>query len=122
MSDQRSYAALEREILPAYRKEVAAAASAHEVQQQFARAVCALVEKASAGAVRCRHADVTLLPSQAPHYTLSEDMTAQAAFQAVWNDSDIAVIFARLAEPAVHRCVHIGKHAGKTNTNHYIKH
>lgn len=122
MTTQRSYVSLEREILPAYRKEVASAATVHEVQQQFARAVCALVEQASAGAVRCRHEDVSLLPAQAPHYTLSEAMSAQAAFQDVWRDSDFAVIVGRLAEPAVHRCVHLGKHAEKTNTNHYIKH
>lgn len=122
MTDQRSFNKFENEVVPSYRKNVAAAATTEEVKNHFARTVCELLDKASAGAVRCRHEDVVLLPMQAPHYSLAESLTGQAAFQSIWQGSDLPAILARLVDPAVHRHTHLAKHPEKTNTNSYIHH
>ena len=122
MTDQKSYTKVENEVIHQYRKNVAAAESVEEVKKYFARTVCELLEKASGDQVRCRHEDVKLLPAQAPHYSLAESITAQAAFQAIWQGSDLPAILNRLVEPAVHRHTHLAKHPEKTNTNNYISH
>lgn len=122
MTDQKSFNKFENELIHQYRKQVAAAESVEEVRKYFARTVCELLEKAGNGAVRCRHEDVTLQPAGTPHYVLSEAITGQAAYQAMARNSDLAAILARLAEPAVHRHVHLAKHPEKTNTNNYISH
>jgi len=119
MSGQKSFTHVENEVVHEYRKNIAAASTVGEVKEYFARAVCALLGQASADAVRCRHEDVNLLPTHVPHYTLSDGLSAQPAFQAIWNGSDLPAILGRLVEPAVHRCVHLGKHEEKTNTNNY---
>lgn len=115
MTDQRSFNKFENEVVHQYRRNVAAAESMEDVRKQFARTVCELLGKASADAVRCRHEDVVLQPDATPHYRLAESLTAQAAFQRIWQDSDLPAILHRLAEPAVHRHMHLAKHPEKTN-------
>lgn len=122
MADQKSFTKFENEVVPQYRKNVAAAETVEEVRKYFARTVCELLEKASGETVRCRHEDVTLQPAAAPHYTLSSELTGQPAFQALSKNSDLAAILSRLAEPAVHRHTHLAKHPEKTNTNNYLHH
>lgn len=120
MTDQKSFTKAENEVVHLYRKNVTAADTLDEVRKYFARTVCDLLLKASADAVRCRHEDVMLQPAgAAPHYTLADTLTAQPAFQAIWQNSDLSAILARLAEPAVHRFAHLAKHPEKTNTNNY---
>lgn len=119
MSAQQSFSRQEHEILPQYRPAVAAASTQEEVRKVFARATCALLEQASKDTVKCRHEDVTLLPDAAPHYRLADALQAQPAFAAIATDSDLHAILGRLAEQAVHRCVHLAKHREKTNTNTY---
>lgn len=123
MTDQKSYTRVESEVVPAYRRNVAAAESAEEVRKYFARTVCDLLAKASDDKIRCRHEDVMLQPGgAAPHYALSDELTAQPAYQALAKNSDLGAILARLVEPAVHRHTHLAKHQEKTNTNNYIHH
>ncbi|MFZ5722476.1 MAG: hypothetical protein ACOY33_02330 [Pseudomonadota bacterium] len=123
MTDQKSYTRIESEVVPAYRRNVAAAESAEDVRKCFARTVCELLVKASDERVRVRHEDVTLQPgAAAPHYALSDELTGQAAYRALAKDSDLGAILARLAEPAIHRHTHLAKHQEKTNTNNYIHH
>lgn len=122
MADQKSYTKFENEVVPQYRKNVTAAESVEDVKKYFARTVCELLQKASGDQVRCRHEDVALQPAAAPHYALADSLTGQAAFQALWKNSDLAAILARLVEPAVHRYAHLAKHPEKTNSNNYIHH
>lgn len=122
MSAQQSFSRIENELLHQYRPGVAAAATQEEVRQQFARAVCTLLEQAGNGGIRCRHEDVELLPEATPAWRLSPALTAQEAFAAVARDSDLNAILARLAEQAVHRCAHLAKHREKTNTNQWHRH
>lgn len=119
MTDQRSYNKLENEVVHQYRRNVAAAESMEDVKKHFARTVCDLLVRASGEKVRCRHEDVSLRPDDAAHYALSEEVTAQPAFQAIWKDSDLSAILTRLVEPAVHRHVHLSKHPEKTNAKMY---
>lgn len=119
MTDQKSFTKFENDVVHQYRKNIMAADSAEEVGKYFARTVCELLEKASAEAVHCRHEDVTFLPTKTPCYGLAESLTAQPAFQTIWQASDLAAIFTRLVEPAVHRYTHLEKHREKTNTNNY---
>ena len=115
MSNQQSFTRIENELVHEYRRNVAAAESANEVRQHFAHTVCELLARASNDAVRARHEDVVLQPAAAPHYALSEGLTALPAFQAIWKDSDLPAILNRFVEPAVHRVAHLGKHGEKTN-------
>ena len=119
MSDQKSFTKFENEVVHQYRKNITAADTVEEVRKYFARTICELLEKASGDAVRCRHEDVTLLPAKAPYYALADSLTAQPAFKAIWQDSDLSAIIARLVDGAVHRHVHLEKHREKTNTNNY---
>ena len=122
MSDQKSFTRFEHDVVHQYRKNVNAAASAEEVRKYFARTVCELLAKASDDKVRCRHEDVSLLPAAAPYYALAETLTAQPAFQAIWQGSDLPAILARLVEQAVHRHTHLAKHPEKTNSGNYHQH
>lgn len=115
MTDQKSFSRIENELLHQYRRNVGAAESLEEVKQQFSRTVCELLLRASDEAVRCRHEDVVMQPATAPHYRLADGLTAQPAFQAIWQGSDLPAILARLVEPAVHRHTHLAKHPEKTN-------
>lgn len=119
MTDQRSFNKFENELVHQYRKNVGAAESMEDVKKHFARTVCELLAKASDDAVRCRHEDVVLVTDGTPTYRLAEAITGQPAFQAMWQGSDLPAILARLAEPAVHRHMHLAKHPEKTNAKMY---
>lgn len=119
MTDQRSFNKFENEVVHQYRRNVGAAESMEDVKKHFARTVCDLLLKASDDKVVCRLEDVTLRPADGVLYALSSEVTSQPAFRAIWEKSDLPAILTRLAEPAVHRHMHLAKHPEKTNSKMY---
>jgi hypothetical protein len=115
MTTQRSFSRIEKDLLPAFRQHVSSAESTEDVKKFFVHTALELFDKAANGQLNLEYEDVALDPeNESQAFLLSEVLTGNTVFTAVWHDSDLANILRRFAVTAVNRYKHLAKNLEKT--------
>jgi len=104
----------EHQVLPKLRDQLNQAESVEDAKKFFVGTIQELISLATDGSVSADYEDITLVPEQAPYYSLSTQLTDNPGMQTLEN-SDLHAILARLAEQASHRYKHLEKNNTKTN-------
>lgn len=115
MTKQLSFSKYENAVLPDFRQKINHAESAEDLKKFFAYTAKELFEYIFSGEkIKFEYNDISFMPEDAPHYTVSERLLKSTEFKSVWNNSDLPHVFARLAKRAVNRYKHLEKHPEKT--------
>jgi len=110
----QSYTRIENEILPKFRKQISEAESAEDLKNFFSYSIQELFRQIFADQIAVGKEDVKLMPENRPPFEISPQIQADEAFSAVWSNSDLPNIIARLSETAAHRYLHLAKNLKKT--------
>jgi len=114
MTKQLSFTRYEHEALPTFRERISKAESTEDVKKFFVYTAKELFESIFDGKIEFEYEDFTLVRHHAPYYRLSKRVLSLRDFRYIWNDSDLPRVIRRLAESAVRRWKHLGKHPEKT--------
>lgn len=115
MRGSDSYTKYENEVIHKYRDNLNHAESIEDVKKFFSYTMQELMNKVFDGQLDMRYEDVQLSVDNNPGFTISTDLRKKAAFEHVWEDSDLSSIVNRLAESALKRHKHLSGHPEKTN-------
>ena len=114
MIKQISFTKYERKILPNFRQMISKAESTEDVKKFFVYTTIELFENIFEEKIDFEYEDISLMPTEDPHYKVSKRLISLKDFASVWNASDLPVIIGHLAESAMHRYKHLQKYPEKT--------
>jgi hypothetical protein len=110
-----SFRKFEHMILPHFRQKINEAESTEDIKNIFVSSIKNLFESAFGGAVPVQDEDVRFTPYEEPYFFLSQGLLKNEYIRSIWNDSDLRHVIERLAESAMNRYKHLGKHGEKTD-------
>ena len=113
MTKMMSLTKYEHQVVPKLRDQLNQAESVEDVKKFFIGNIQELLALATDGSLTADYEDIILLPDQQPSYSLSTQLTSNAAVVAL-ADSDLNAVLTRLAEQAAHRYKHLAKNNSKT--------
>lgn len=114
MTRQRSFAKIEKKLLPKFRNDIGTAESTEDVKKFFVYVMQDFFSQAFAGKLELAYDDIKLQPYQTPPFVLNEQVRSQEDFASEWNASDLPRVMTRFAELAVNRYKHLEKNPEKT--------
>lgn len=114
MARQLSFSKYEQELRPELRQNLNIAESTEDVKKFFVYTVQKLFNKVLEEKEAFRYEDIQLAPQERSGFIISDTLLGNAAFAAVWQDSDLANIVKRIADTASNRHKHLQKNPAKT--------
>lgn len=114
MTKMISLTKYEHQVLPKLRDQLNQSESVEDVKKFFIGNIQELLALATDGNLKVAYEDISLMPDQRPSYSLSPELTANAAIVAL-ADSDLNAVLTRMAEQAANRYKHLVKNNSKTN-------
>ena len=115
MTTNISLSKYEKQVLPKFRDKLNQSESEEDVKKFFVETIERFLGLATDDAIKFQYDDIRLMPDQPPYYHLSQQLLDCEAMKALQN-SDLTSVLKRIAEPAVHRYMHLAKHPEKTNS------
>ncbi len=114
MTRQRSFARIEKQLLPKFRNNISTAESTEDVKKFFVYVMQDFFSQAFAGKLDLAYDDIKLRPEQDLPFVLNEQILGRDDFASEWNASDLPRVMTRFAELAVNRYKHLAKKPEKT--------
>ncbi len=114
MTRQRSFAKIEKQLLPKFRNNISTAESTEDVKKFFVYVMRDFFSQAFAGKLDLAYDDIKLQPEQDPPFVLSEQVLNREDFASEWNASDLPRVMASFAGLAANRYKHLAKNPEKT--------
>lgn len=113
MTQMISLTKYEHQVLPKLRDQLNHSESVEDVKKFFVATVQEFLALATEGDLSAGYDDISLLPDQKPHYSLSSQVVDNTAIKKL-GDSDLDAVLQRLAEQAANRHKHLTKNNTKT--------
>ena len=107
MTRQQSFAKIENELLPSFRKRINEAESIEDIRNTFHATIETLFSKTMLGVLG--REQIELLPSGEPAFALAEEVRTRAQVAQVWDASDLSQIIGRFAALASNHYQHLAK-------------
>ena len=114
MTRQRSFAKIEKQLLPKFRNNISTAESTEDVKKFFVYVMQDFFSQAFAGKLDLAYDDIKLQPDQTPPFILNEQVRSREDFASEWNASDLPRVMTSFAELSVNRYKHLAKNPQKT--------
>lgn len=115
MTTQNSFSKIEKKLQPLFRQQIGSAESTEDVKKFFVHTALELLDEATGGTLTLEYEDVSLQPGDEEQpYSLSDAITTNDDFAAIWQQSDLPHILTRFAVSAVNRYRHLEKNPEKT--------
>ena len=114
MTQMMSLTKYEHQVLPKLRDQLNQSESVEDVKKFFISTIQEFLGLATEGKLTADYDDISLIPDQKPHYSLSSKVIDSAAIKELGN-SDLDAVLQRLAEQAANRHKHLTKNNTKTN-------